>query len=205
MYEIGILMIATLSGTIHYIENNKLILLQNGIGFELLCPQALTFQIKQQTTLHTYLHWNQEQGPSLFGFTQPLDKDVFLLIISCSGIGPKMGLSILEQMDANSFLQCIVEENITQLSKLKSIGSKKAEQLCISLRNKAPKLLKAHPQLATSTPIGLWNDLQETLTSLNYSTLEIKQATAILKEELTERNPPFDLLLRKALQILAKK
>lgn len=198
-------MIASLTGTINHIENNKITLLQNNIGFEVFCPQALTFSLKEQVTLHTYLHWNQEQGPSLFGFTQSLDKDVFLLIISCSGIGPKMGLSILEQTDATGFLQSIVEENVSQLSKLKSIGTKKAEQLCISLRTKAPKLLKAHPQLATKTPIGMWNDLQETLTSLNYSTSEIKQTTTILKEELKENSPTFDLLLRKALQILAKK
>ena len=179
--------------------------MQNNIGFEIFCPQTQTLSLQQEVTLHTYLHWNQEQGPSLFGFLQSLDKDVFLLVISCSGIGPKMGLSILEQLDASQFLQLIIEENITELSKLKSIGAKKAEQLCISLRTKAPKLLKSHPQLATKTPIGLWNDLNETLTSLNYSTMEIKQATSILKDEVKETTPSFDLLLRKALQILAKK
>ncbi|MBM18308.1 MAG: hypothetical protein CL947_04545 [Epsilonproteobacteria bacterium] len=198
-------MISSLFGTITAIDSHKVCLMQNNIGFEIFCPQTQTLSLQQEVTLHTYLHWNQEQGPSLFGFLQSLDKDVFLLVISCSGIGPKMGLSILEQLDASQFLQLIIEENITELSKLKSIGAKKAEQLCISLRTKAPKLLKSHPQLATKTPIGLWNDLNETLTSLNYSTMEIKQATSILKDEVKETTPSFDLLLRKALQILAKK
>ncbi len=197
-------MIASITGTIADIQENKILLEYNGLCFETFCPQAKTLSIKQNITLQTYLHWNQEQGPTLFGFEQTLDKDVFLLIISCSGIGPKMGLSILEQLDASQFLHLIIEENTGQLSKLKSIGVKKAEQLCLALRNKAPKLLQAHPQLATKTPMGLWSDLQETLTSLNYSPPEIKQATSMLKDQHQGKSVTFDQLLRKALQLLSK-
>ena len=59
-----------------------------------------------------YLHaLNQDQGPSLFGFQTKLEKETFMLIISCSGIGPKMGISILEQMDPSMFLQAIIEND----------------------------------------------------------------------------------------------
>lgn len=198
-------MIASITGTISYISENKLHVQQDSLGFEIFCPQAKTLSLQETITLHTYLHWNQEQGPSLFGFLKTLDKEVFLLIISCSGIGPKMGLSILEQIEASQFLQLIIEENTGQLSKLKSIGVKKAEQLCLALRNKAPKLVKTHPQLAQKPSIGMWTDLNETLTSLNYSSTEIKQASSMLKDQTDLSNATFDLLLRKALQILAKK
>lgn len=198
-------MIAVISGTITSIEGNKLCVQTSMLGFEIFCPHAHALNLQQPITLHTYLHWNQEQGPSLFGFLQPLDKEAFLLIISCSGIGPKLGLSILEQIEASQFLHLVSEENIAQLSSLKNIGAKKAEQICLNLKNKAPKLLTAHPNLATKLPKSLWRDLQETLTSLNYSPGEIKQTTAILREETKELSPSFDLLLRKALQILSKK
>lgn len=198
-------MIATISGVITSIENNKLCIQTNILGLEVFCPQAHTFNLQQPITLHTHLHWNQEQGPSLFGFLQPLEKETFLLIISCSGIGPKLGLSILEQIDASQFLHLVSEENIAQLSALKNIGLKKAEQICLNLKTKAPKLLTFHPHLATKLPASLWQDLQKTLTSLNYSPGEIKQTIAILREETKESSPGFDLLLRKALQILSKK
>ena len=198
-------MIAALSGIITSIEGNKLCVQTSVIGFEVFCPHTHSLNLQQTVTLHTYLHWHQEQGPTLFGFLQPLDKETFLLIISCSGIGPKLGLSILEQIEASQFLHLVSEENVAQLSVLKNIGSKKAEQLCLSLKNKAPKLLTSHPHLATKLPTSLWRDLQETLTSLNYSPGEIKQTAAILREETKELNLSFDLLLRKALQILSKK
>lgn len=198
-------MIAAISGTITSIENNKLCVQTNMFGLEIFCPQAHSLNLQQSITLHTYMHWNQEQGPCLFGFLQPLDKDVFLLIISCSGIGPKVGLSILEQIESIQFLHLVSEENVAQLSSLKNIGAKKAEQICLALKSKAPKLLTSHTPITTKLPISLWRDLQETLASLNYSAGEIKQTTTILREEVKEKDPSFDLLLRKALQILSKK
>lgn len=198
-------MISFITGTITSINTNCLQVMYHGLGFEIFCPHAQSLALQETITLHTYMHWNQEQGPSLYGFLELLDKELFLLIISCSGIGPKMGLSILEQVDATLFIQYISEENITQLSKLKSIGAKKAEQLCLNLRNKVSKLVKAHPTLATKDSIAVWGDLQETLTSLNYSSSEIKQTTSHLKEEFANSSTTFDQLLRKALQILAKK
>lgn len=198
-------MIAALCGTVVSIENNKLCIQNSWITLELFCPHASTLSKQESITLQTYLHWNQEQGPTLFGFLNNLDKEVFLLIISCSGIGPKLGLSILEQIDATEFIHLICEENSTKLSSLKNIGTKKAEQLCLHLKNKASKLLLHNPQLATKLPISQWRDLQDTLLSLNYSAHEIKQTTATLKEETKDLHPSFDLLLRKALQVLSKK
>ena len=128
-------MICSLSGKITAISDQKVSILQGPIGFEVSCPHAAILTAGSDITLHTYLYWNQEQGPSLYGFEKELDKDVFLIIIGCSGIGPKLGLSILQQLDSLQFLHYIINENIDQLSKLKSIGAKKAEQLCLALRN----------------------------------------------------------------------
>ncbi|HSW75946.1 MAG TPA: Holliday junction branch migration protein RuvA [Candidatus Saccharimonadales bacterium] len=197
-------MIGSLFGTITSIQENKIIVQQSGIGFELFCPEAKNFTLKQEVALHTYMHWSQENGPSLFGFSQPLQKDVFLLIISCSGIGPKLGLSILEQVNPSIFLQMVSEENMSGLNGIKGLGAKKAEQLCMHLREKAPKLIKVHPHLATQTSLSVWGDLQDTLASLHYSPIEIKQTISILKEAITETTPTFDVLLRKALTILSK-
>lgn len=199
-------MIATISGIITSINEQCLVIEQSGIGYELNVPTAGTFNLQQQVTLQTYLHWNQESGPSLYGFQSTLEKITFLLIISCSGIGPKIGLTVLNQMDPAIFLQAILEENIKTLSSINGIGAKKAEQMTVALKHKVAKLLKDQPSLAESSKsLGAWKDLIDTLSSLSYSPVEIKSAMSFLKESNLDSSTPLSQLLRKALAFLAKK
>ncbi|OGB86662.1 hypothetical protein A3J41_01690 [candidate division TM6 bacterium RIFCSPHIGHO2_12_FULL_38_8] len=197
-------MIASLSGTVSYSSESKIVIVQNGIGFELFSPTAAHCKVGTTAQLHTYLHWSQEHGPSLYGFQNLLQKDLFLLLIDCQGIGPKLALSLLQQTQDEQLFTMIGQQNATALSQLKGLGAKKAEVLCMHLKDKAPKLLQKHPKLAGSN-LGVWHDLHETLVSLHYSVPEIKQATAIVKESVQNEQVPFELLLRKALVVLAKK
>jgi len=198
-------MIYTISGLITHQHDNKVVVQQAGIGFELTCPQAKSLIPQQSVTLYTYLHWSAEQGPSLYGFLQPLDKDLFLMIIGCSGIGPKLGITILDSVSSSDFLTIICQENISGMSAIKGVGTKKAEQLILQLKDKAMKMVQHHPIASSNTIVAAWVDLQQTLTSLNYSPTEIKQTTSILKDQVAGQAVPFDLLLRKALTLLAKK
>ncbi len=199
-------MIATISGIITTCGEQYVIIEQAGIGFELFVANPTIFSLKQQVTLQTYLHWNQENGPTLYGFNSIIEKAVFLLIISCSGIGPKIGLAVLNHMDPTTFVQAIVEENIKVLSSISGIGAKKAEQICVALKHKVAKLLKDQPDLtASSTSLNTWKDLTDTLSSLGYSPAEIKSVTNYLKENAVDATTPFGTILRKALAFLASK
>lgn len=198
-------MISQISGVVAHIHDTKIILINAAIGFEISCPTARKFSLNSTAQLYTYLHWSQENGPSLYGFETLLQKDLFLLIIDCQGIGPKLGISILEQTETTVLISMITEENMTGLNKIKGLGSKKAETLCLHLKNKIPKLIQEYPNLQNTPQLSVWNDIHETLSSLNYSNHEIRQATSIIKENLAGQNLPFDLLLRKTLMILAKK
>lgn len=199
-------MIYSISGTIAHQLDNKLVITNphTQLSFELSCPQAKTFALQQSVTLLTYLHWSQEQGPSLYGFVQPQDKELFLLLISCSGIGPKLAITALEQISTSDFLNFIAQENKVAISGVKGLGAKKAEQLILQLKDKVVKILQQYPASSTQAT-STWLDLQQTLTSLHYSPAEIKQTTAMLKEQTVDQNVPFELLLRKALLLLAKK
>lgn len=198
-------MIYSITGTIIGLKENKVIVQHSDLCFELFCPQAQSLHQGQKITLYTYMHWNQEQGPSLFGFQTLLDKDTFLMIIDCSGIGPKIALTILEAMDAQSFLQIITQEDSKALSTIKGLGTKKAEQLILHLKGKVSKIIVHHPTTENNKVIAAWSDLQQTLNSLNYNSTEIKQVTHSLKQEFQNKEVAFDLLLRKALGLLAKK
>jgi Holliday junction DNA helicase RuvA len=199
-------MIATISGTIRSITEQQIVIEQAGIGFELFIATPLSFTLEQKIILQTYVHWNQENGPTLYGFNSSIEKAVFLLILSCSGIGPKIGLAVLNHLEPSTFLQAIVEENIQVLSSINGIGEKKAEQICVALKHKVAKFLKEQPTLTSSSvSLSAWKDLTDTLTSLGYSPSEIKSVTNFLKENSIDTSTPFSNILRKSLAFLSNK
>ncbi len=196
-------MITWLEGTIKQIDEHSITIQQNGIGFGVYIPNAYALQVGQTIALHIHLHWNQEQGPTLFGFRSENEKTVFLLIISCPGIGPKIALSILANITIENFLIAVQTNSIATLTAINGIGTKKAEQMIVQLRDKVSKLITImaidqHQQLS------YWKELSDVLISLNYSRQEVAQALSTLK---TDKQIPesFDQALRKALSFLAKR
>ena len=174
------------------------------MGLELQVADA-NIKLEETVSLYVYMHWNQEQGPSLFGFSSELDKTVFLMIISCSGIGPKLGMAILSQMGAKTFLEAIQTSNNKALSAVSGVGAKKAEQLVLNVRDKVAKLMKTGIDLGGSQSLSHWNTVAETLTSLNYSRGEITAAMKHLGDSYPDVQLSFDQLMRHALSYLAKK
>lgn len=197
-------MFSAITGTIATIKPQAIIVHAAPFHFEFLTPQPYIFELGAQTMLHTYLHWNQEQGPALFAFASEFEKETFLLVISCSGIGPKMGLAVLAKLEPAIFLQAIAAQDLKVISSVSGIGLKKAEQMCLHLKDKVDEIIQKNPTLATGA-LSAFKDVQDTLTSLNYSPLEIKTVLQKIKTDATlPANAPFDLLLRKALTHLAK-
>jgi len=199
-------MIASISGKVTTIGEQQIIIEQSGIGFEVFVATPLSYATQEQKTVHIYMHWNQDNGPTLYGFNSHIEKTVFLLIVSCSGIGPKIGLAVLHHLEPATFLQAIIEENVKILSSISGIGGKKAEQICVALKHKVAKLLKDQPNLTSSSEsLTAWKDLNDTLTSLGYSSTEIKSAVTFLRESNLDTTTPFSTILRKTLAFLSSK
>lgn len=196
-------MIASLQGTVLQTTAQTIILQTPAISFEIQTPHAHQHNIQNVVHLFIYMHWHQENGPQLFGFNTQQDKEIFLLLVSCQGIGPKMALNILEQLQPQELLQGIVTENIQLLSSVNGIGTKKAEQICVQLKYKAQDFLKTNPDFSTTQSSTIL-ELQQILQSLNYSSGEIKQTMNYLKNE-KHKTENLDFLLKKALTFLAQK
>jgi len=200
-------MISLLQGLIKKIGDQSVVIQSGPLGFDLFVPNAAAFVVDKPVELFVYLHWNQENGPSLYGFQDELDKEVFKLIISCSGIGPKIGLAVINQLGAGQFLQAVQTNNEEMLSKVSGIGRKKAEQMIVHLRHKIKKYLDSG--VAVDTESGQihqqWNDVSNALESLNYSRQEINKVMRYLTEIPSDKPLSFELLMRKALAFLAKK
>lgn len=202
-------MITQIIGQITYINEfqEKSINLQVGpIGLSVFVPNEKIYLVGQVISFEIYFHWNQENGPQLYGFESTLAKNIFALIISCPGIGPKIGLAALSQLSPEEIINYIIAGDTKALSKINGIGLKKAELIITQLKDKAFKISSNLPELINSLGHKI-KLLSEVLNSLNYTTKEVNLALDYIKQigpELPGPEISLDNLLRKSLAFLVK-
>jgi len=197
-------MIDYLIGTIKQIKEKTITLLVNGLGFQIHMPQTSHLQKDKELELYTYMHWNQEKGPGIYGFQEEIERTVFLMIIECPKIGPNIAMNILSQMNASQFVQAISNNDENALNKISGIGSKKAEQIIVQLKHKVSKLLISGELITDSQQdFTQWQNINDVLISLNYSRPEISKALRYLTEKYSGQNIPLDKLIRSALSFLS--
>lgn len=198
-------MISSITGTVISVDQNivevRLDLIN--MSWALLVPSAAKFELNTIASFCTYLHWNQEQGPTLFGFEDRAQRSLFIALIGCSGIGPKMGLAILEQLGIGTFISAIQQQNIKQLSSVSGIGAKKAEQIIVQLKHKIDKLIE-QKDFANLGGFEHVAQVRSVLLSLNYSNTEVVKALDYVKQVASDKIVNFDVALRQALSFLAK-
>lgn len=192
-------MIHSLTGMVQSIKKQSLVLLVGPVAVTIVVPDESLFPVETNQTLYTYLHWNQEQGPSLYGFCKEIDRSVFLLIISCSGIGPRIGLAVLAQLGVQGFLEAVRSGDEKPLTHVHGIGAKKAEQMLVQLKHKIGNMSEFDGELGHQ---GQLNMVMEALLALNYSRPEISRAIAFVRSG--DAHGSFDYLLRQALSFLSK-
>lgn len=198
-------MIVAINGTVKIVKEQAIVIDVGPCALQVAVPQESFFSVGSVVSLASYMHWNQEQGPSLYGFNSELEKAVFLMVIDCAGIGPKIGLAVLACLGAERFIEVVQSGDEKALSKVSGIGPKKAEQMIVHLKHKVAKLLDSGVKITGSAQITQWQNIQEVLESLNYSRAEIAVAMKQLRESSPDVQLPFDQLMRRALGYLAKK
>ena len=118
----------------------------NGVGYDLQISlntySAISNLDKGQ--LHTYLHIT-DNGQTLYGFADPAEKEMFLELISVSGVGAATARMMLSGMKPDEIAKAIVQGNITQLMGIKGIGKKSAERLVVELRDKLGRMAMDSP------------------------------------------------------------
>lgn len=131
-------MIAFLVGIIEHKYENTLILDVNGVGYELAISNNtyITLPMEGETVkVLTYLQV-KEDGVALYGFGTEEEKAMFLKLITVTGIGPKMAITILSGMKLSDLVVTILNEDANSLSKIKGLGKKGAERICLELKDK---------------------------------------------------------------------
>ena len=148
-------MIAYLRGKVLETTAETAILDVGGVGYELYCTRGAfrKLTVGAVAELYTYLQV-KEDGMTLFGFGEPKEKELFLKLIGVSGVGPKMGISILASLSADDFAMAIATADVKRLSTGKGLGKKTAEKIVLELHGKisAAEVLGASGDDLTPAP-----------------------------------------------------
>ena len=130
-------MIAYLRGRVLALTAETAILEVNGVGYEIYCSGGAfrKLTVGEIAELYTYLQV-KEDGVVLFGFGSTKEKELFLKITSVSGVGPKLGISVLTGLSADELTQAIATADVKRLSAVKGLGKKTAEKIVLELHGK---------------------------------------------------------------------
>ena len=130
-------MIGYVYGKVMNIDGNTLLVENNGIGYEIICSASALARMneKKEGGLYTYTQV-KEDGISLFGFDTMEEKKMFLKLISVSGVGAKMGITVLGGMRLRDLALAIATSDVKMLSSIKGLGKKTAERIIVELREK---------------------------------------------------------------------
>ena len=184
-------MIAYLRGRVMALTEETVILDVNGVGYEAYCSGEAFRKtvIGEMAELYTYLQV-KEDGIALFGFANPKEKELFLKVTSVSGVGPKLGISILTGMSADEVAVAIQTADVKRLSKVKGLGKKTAEKLVLELNGKisAEEVMSASGDTPKATPVTeklspVDEDAVSALTGLGFTKAESIQAVKRAKEQ----------------------
>ena len=189
-------MIYSISGVINEIDSQGIYLSYNNICIYLYSPRSSLMTAETKITLYTHLAWSQENGPSLFGFSTVGEKNLFLLLTSCTGIGPKAALTILSTLPPALCAQAIISKNSSAFTKIPGIGTKKADLIILELKDKIQKIF---PLLQNSIQPAHFECI-EILKALGYEQKEINKALPLLQEN---QNISVQELITKAVQIIS--
>ncbi len=205
-------MIAFLAGKILEKEANSVIIDVGGVGYEATIPLSTFYELGDigadaSLRIYTYV---REDSLQLFGFKTLQERELFLKLITVSGIGPKVAISMLSGMNADEIIAAIRTDNLALLTSIPGIGKKTAERLVIELRDKVVALA-AKAAAGTSTTIDgeiktssndILEDAISALTNLGYQRNAAEKALTKAVKEGTEMS--VQRLLRRSLQLLAK-
>src|SRR5260370_12758867 len=196
-------MIAHLRGRLIAKSPSHAVVEAGGVGYEL----AITIPtysglpaLDQEIALYVYTHV-REDALALFGFLQRAEKQLVGKLIGVSGIGPKLGITILSGMSAEAVVAAIRGNDVATLTRIPAIGKKTAERMVLELRDKLDQFA-APPVTPVATAIE--EDVSSALVNLGYQRSLATRALTRTPSASNRQKQSFEVLFREALAAMAK-
>lgn len=201
-------MIACLKGEVYFKSPEKVILMIGGVGYDLLVTESCYLSLPEKgqeafVSVYTYV---REDTLALYGFVNTDEKETFLLLMSVSGIGPKVALAILSGIAPYELSTAIRTEDFHRLTKLPGVGKKTAERICLELKDKMPFVAAEDTDTSLSQPEKASDNQQVADTVSALVNLGINRANAEDAVQKVIREAPdvtFEELIRQALRLVA--
>ncbi|MFA5516178.1 MAG: Holliday junction branch migration protein RuvA [Desulfuromonadales bacterium] len=160
-------MIALLTGQIAFRSVDQVILDVGGVGYRLMIPLSTFYALPDDGDLCLHVHTHvKEDAIHLFGFLTAREKEMFALLISVSGVGPKLAMNILSNCATADLQSALQDGNVARLSAIPGIGKKSAERLILELREKAKNQGESPPPANTGVKLPAANPLDDALSAL---------------------------------------
>lgn len=199
-------MIAYVKGELESIETESVVIDVNGMGFRVFTPineALLRVGVGSQIKLHTYMNV-REDAMVLFGFLDKESLELFKLLISVNGVGPKSGLQILSSISVNDLILAIARDDKKALTQVNGIGAKTAARIILDLKDKIKVDTFSMPETDTGASVSVMTDNSAAteaimaLVSLGYSQSEADKAV----RGVTQDGMSTEMILKQALKLL---
>lgn len=203
-------MYSYIKGELVKITDDMVVVENNGIGYEIICPFALSSKLGHVgTDVCVWLYQSvREDDISLYGFSEPEQKDMFLLLITVSGIGPKVAHSICSQLTPDKFALAVMGSDVKALTGVKGLGKKGAERIVLELKDKLKDMNANNPSVVISSDgdndtvisSSVAADAVEALMVLGYKQADAANAVSSVYAE----DMDLQSVIRSALKSLAR-
>jgi Holliday junction DNA helicase RuvA len=188
-------MIATLSGKIFHSDNNSLIVEVGGVGYLVHVPAPLADQLNAGDFVFLYTHLVVRQDMlALYGFETSDARELFTLLLSVDGIGPRLALAVLSTLNPETIRRAVFNEQAEVFNRVPGVGKKTAQKILLSLQDRITGVEGLAPLAAMSDADS---EALSALIALGYSVVE---AQAALQSIPRDAPPDVETRLRLALQ-----
>jgi Holliday junction DNA helicase RuvA len=201
-------MIALINGLLIYKSINYIIVEANGVGYQVFVPLTTFYELpdmNQHVTLHIHTHVRPDDI-SLFGFITGEVKNMFELMISVSGIGPRLAMNILSGISAEELIRAVSHGNLDRLISIPGVGKKTAERMILELKDKVVKLSTYEAIYKDNGDIKVYDsiidDVLSALVNLGYKNQRARDVLDKIINDSSE-SLTLDILLKRALKILS--
>ena len=194
-------MIDQISGKIISINDNYVVLAVGGLGIKVNISAAFASKLVNEDliTLVTYLNV-REDALDLYGFKNESERNLFLMLISISGIGPKLAISILGGVELEALKSNILAGDIKSLTSISGVGAKTAKRIIIELKDKLSKTTTTELGFEDNFGSKISKDVLSALVGLSYS--ESMAIEVIKKINPASSDKSIESLIKEALKIL---
>lgn len=181
-----------IKGKVAFIENNTIVLENNGIGFSIIVANPYNYEEGEETLVYIYQKIAEDEY-SLYGFKSKEERDLFLKLINVKGLGPKVGIGFFATGSVSGIIDAINRENVLYLKKFPKVGDKLAKQIVLDLKGKLSDINTSKNEEADSF------ELVSALEALGYKSADINK---ILPN--VNKSKPIEAQVKEALLLLLK-